>query len=124
MPPICRSAILISPRPAPLSFQLPAQCGLGFGGVNQNRSPQVAASFQVSCRFCCQLATIAANRMPPLQPKIPHSTPVGPRPNVLPGVAGDGLAEPTTGDNASDAARMAAMIFGCLIGFLLSTDIR
>src|SRR5204863_6624424 len=49
-----------------------------FGGVNQNRSPQVAASFQVSCRFCCQLATIAARIIPLLHPNIPHTQPVGP----------------------------------------------
>jgi hypothetical protein len=53
-----------------------------FGGVNQNRSPQVAASFQVSWRFCCQLATIAAKMIPLLHPNIPQTQPVGPAPNL------------------------------------------
>ena len=72
--------------------------------------PQVAASFHVSCRFCCQLATIAARMIPPEQPNTPHTHPVELAPKVLPATtAGAGPANDAVGAKINDAATTPLM---------------
>src|ERR1700730_2198927 len=91
--------------------------------VNQNRSPQVHASWAVSCRFCWKLATIAARMIPLEQPNIAHTHPGEPPPNTCPGVGGGPPAYATVDENAKEAASTAARIFDFPIAHLIPNQI-
>jgi hypothetical protein len=61
--------------------------------------------------------------IPLLQPKIAHTKPVGPGPNLLPGTATTQPANAAGEDSAIKAAKMAARIFDFPIAHLVPNEI-